>query len=106
MAIRRNLGLVLGKMGKMTMLRIQLHGPVSVDAMAFAGPSDVDALRGLLAAGVEAAPDEHRPNFYTVRHSGRRYYFYISPVSAKVWLLEALATNGAAAGALAVAGTA
>jgi len=106
MAIGRKLGRVLGKMGKMTMQRIQLHGPLAVDAMASAGPSDVNELRKLLAAGVEATPDEHRPNFYTIRQSGQRYYFYISPVTAKVWLLEALAANGAAAGTLAVAGTA
>jgi len=107
-AIRSALGLVLGKTGtgKTTMLRIQLHGPMIVDAMAPTPRNEVDRLRELLAAGVEAAPDENRPNFFTVRHSGRRYYFYISPVSAKVWLLEALSANGAAAGAQAVAGQA
>jgi hypothetical protein len=102
-AIRSALGQVLGKIGKTTMSRIQLHGPMTVDAMPPTPRTDVDRLRELLAGGVEAAPDEHRPNFFTVSHSGYRYYFYISPVSAKVWLLEALSANGAAAGAHAMA---
>ena len=90
---------VPGEMGKATMQRIQLYGPLIVDAMAPTPRADVDRLRNLLAAGVEADPDARRPNFFTVRDSGHRYYFYISPVSAKVWLLEALSANGAAAGA-------
>lgn len=105
-SIRSALGQVLGKIGKTTMSRIQLHGPMTVDAMAPTPRKAADRLRELLAAGVEAAPDEHRPNFFTVSHSGHRYYFYISPVSAKVWLLEALSANGAAAAAHAMAGQA
>jgi len=101
--VRSKLELVPGKTGKKTMLRIQMHGPLTVDAMAPTPRAEVERLRELLAAGVEAAPDAQRPNFFTVSHSGRRYYFYISPVSAKVWLLEALAANGAAAGMHAVA---
>jgi hypothetical protein len=104
--IRSGTWLVLRKTGKTTMQRIQLHGPLSVDAMAPTPRAEVDRLRELLAAGVDAAPDARRPNFFTVSHSGRRYYFYISPVSAKVWLLEALTANGAAAGAHAVANSA
>ena len=76
------------------MQRIQLHGPLSVDAVAPTPRSEVNRLRDLLAAGVDAAPDAHRPNFFTVSDGGWRYYFYISPVSAKVWLLEAMAANG------------
>jgi hypothetical protein len=106
MQIRSELGQVLRKTGKTIMQRIQLHGPLTVDAMAPTPRSEVNQLRELLAAGVDAAPDARRPNFYTVSHSGRRFYFYISPVTAKVWLLETLSANGAAAGAHGVAGQA
>jgi hypothetical protein len=75
--------------GMMTMTRIQLHGPISVDAMAPTPRNVLDRLRELLAAGVDASPDEHRPNFYTVGDQNSRIYFYISPISAKVWVLEA-----------------
>jgi hypothetical protein len=70
------------------MTRIQLHGPITVDAMAPTPRTVLDRLRELLAAGVDASPDDHRPNFYTVRDQNRRIYFYISPVSAKVWVLD------------------
>jgi hypothetical protein len=96
------LGPVLRKTGKTIMQHIQLHGPLTVDAMAPTPRTEVDRLRDLLAAGVDAAPDAQRPNFFTVSHSGWRYYFYISPVSSKVWLLEALAANRAPAHAQAV----
>lgn len=59
-------------------------------------PRDVlDRLRELLSSGVEAVPDDHRPNFYTVRDEDRSTYFYISPVSAKVWVLESHVAKGA-----------
>jgi hypothetical protein len=83
----------------MTMTRIQLHGPISVDAMAPTPRTVLDRLRELLAAGVDASPDEHRPNFYTVGDAHGRIYFYISPVSAKVWVLDAHMANAAAVGA-------
>jgi hypothetical protein len=70
------------------MTRIQLHGPVTVDAMAPIPRTVLDRLRELLSAGVDARPDAHRPNFYTVSDQDRSTYFYISPVSAKVWVLE------------------
>lgn len=104
--IQSELGPVPRKTGKTTMQRIQLHGPLTVDAMPPTPRTEVERLRELLAAGVDAAPDAHRPNFFTVSHSGRRYYFYISPVSATVWLLEAFSANGAAAGSQAAAGRA
>jgi hypothetical protein len=72
----------------MTMTRIQLHGPVTVDAMAPIPRAVLDRLRELISAGVDALPDAHRPNFYTVSDQDRSTYFYISPVSAKVWVLE------------------
>jgi hypothetical protein len=81
----------------MTMTRIQLYGPISVDAMAPTPRTVLDRLRDLLAAGVDATPDEHRPNFYTVGDSSCRIYFYISPVSAKVWVLESHMAGAAAA---------
>ena len=70
------------------MTQIQLHGPVTVDAMAPIPRTVLDRLRDLLSAGVDAVPDAHRPNFYTVNDRDRSLYFYISPVSAKVWVLE------------------
>lgn len=70
------------------MTQIQLHGPVTVDAMAPIPRAVLDRLRELLSAGVDALPDAHRPNFYTVRDRDRSIYFYISPVSAKIWVLE------------------
>lgn len=70
------------------MTQIQLHGPVSVDAMAPISRTVLDRLRDLLSEGVDALPDAHRPNFYTVSDRNRSIYFYISPVSAKVWVLE------------------
>lgn len=70
------------------MTQIQLHGPVTVDAMAPIPRTVLDRLRELLSAGVDALPDDHRPNFYTVSDRDRSIYFYISPVSAKVWVLE------------------
>jgi hypothetical protein len=70
------------------MTQIRLHGPLTVDAMAPIPGTVLDRLRELLAKGVDAIPDEHRPNFYTVSDNDRRIYFYISPVSAKVWVLE------------------
>jgi len=70
------------------MRQIQLHGPVIVDAMAPVPRTVLDRLRELLSKGVDAIPDDHRPNFYTVSDNDRRTYFYISPVSAKVWVLE------------------
>jgi hypothetical protein len=70
------------------MTQIQLHGPVTVDAMAPIPRTVLDRLRELLSHGVDALPDDHRPNFYTVNDEDRRIYFYISPVSAKVWVLE------------------
>ena len=79
------------------MTRIQLHGPITVDAMAPTPRGVLDRLRELLAAGVDASPDEHRPNFYTVRDQNRRIYFYISPVSAKVWVLDSHLAGAAAA---------
>jgi hypothetical protein len=70
------------------MTQIRLHGPLTVDAMAPIPRTVLDRLRELLAKGVDAIPDDHRPNFYTVSDNDRRTYFYISPVSAKVWVLE------------------
>lgn len=70
------------------MTQIQLHGPVTVDAMAPIPRSVLDRLRDLLSDGVDALPDAHRPNFYTVSDRNRTIYFYISPVSAKVWVLD------------------
>lgn len=70
------------------MTHIQLHGPVTVDAMAPVPRTVVDRLRELISTGVDALPDAHRPNFYTVSDRERSFYFYISPVSAKVWILE------------------
>ena len=81
------------------MTRIQLHGPISVDAMATTPRTVLDRLRELLAAGVEAIPDEHRPNFYTVRDQDRRIYFYISPISAKVWVVDSHLAGAAVAAA-------
>jgi len=66
----------------------------------------VDRLRELLAEGVDAIPDDHRPNFYTVRDQDRQIYFYISPVSAKVWVLESHRAKAAAASTLTAAGPA
>jgi hypothetical protein len=83
--------------GTTTMTRIQLHGPISVDAMAPTPRTVIDRLRELLAAGVDASPDEHRPNFYTVGDKNGSIYFYISPVSAKVWVLDAHVASAAAA---------
>jgi len=77
------------------MTQIQLHGPVTVGAMAPVSRTVLDRLRELLSAGVDAVPDNHRPNFYTVRDRGRSIYFYISPVSAKVWVLESHTTKSA-----------
>jgi hypothetical protein len=88
------------------MTRIQLHGPISVDAMASTPRNVLDRLRELLAAGVDAFPDDHRPNFYTVRDQNRRIYFYISPVSAKVWVLESHLAGAATAAAQSAAGSA
>jgi len=85
------------------MTHIQLHGPVSVDAMAPVPRTLLDRLRGLLADGVDAFPDDHRPNFYTVRDQDHRIYFYISPVSAKVWVLDSHRTSAAAVAAFAAA---
>ena len=79
------------------MTRIQLYGPIIVDGMSPTPRSVLDGLRQMLAAGVDAAPDEHRPNFYTVNEGGRNIYFYISPVSAKVWVLEYQLAGAAAA---------
>jgi len=70
------------------MRQIQMHGPVTVDAMAPVPRTVLDRLRELLSEGVDAIPDAGRPNFYTVSDQGRSTYFYISPVSAKVWVLE------------------
>lgn len=66
----------------------------------------LDRLRELLAEGVDAIPDDHRPNFYTVRDQDSHIYFYISPVSAKVWVLESHRANAAAVSALSAAGSA
>jgi len=66
--------------------------------MAHTPRTVLDRLRELLAEGVDAVPDDHRPNFYTVRDQDRQIYFYISPVSAKVWVLESHRANAAAAG--------
>jgi len=70
------------------MTRIQLHGSVTVEAMAPIPRSVLDRLRDLLASGVDALADPRRPNFYTVNDEDRSTYFYISPVSAKIWVLE------------------
>ena len=70
------------------MTQIQLHGPLHVGAMAPIPGTVLERLRELLSSGVEAIPDKHRPNFYTVHDQDRSVYFYISPVSAKVWVLE------------------
>ena len=78
------------------MTRIQLHGPLTVDAMAPISRSVLERLRELLSAGVDAIPDAHRPNFYTINERDRSIYFYISPVSAKVWVLESHQTKVAA----------
>ncbi len=74
--------------GTAPMLRIQLHGPVAVGGLTQMPSEVLEKLRELLATGVEAEPDEQRPNFFRVRDNGRLYYFYISPVSAKIWLVE------------------
>jgi len=83
----------------MSITHIQLHGPIMVDAMAPIPRTVLDRLRELLSAGVDASPDEHRPNFYTVGDQNRRIYFYISPVSAKVWVLDSHVAGAAAAAA-------
>lgn len=70
------------------MTRIQLHGPISVDAMAPIPRTVLERLRELLSAGVEGVADAHRSNFYTVNDGEHNIYFYISPVSGKVWVLE------------------
>jgi len=75
------------------MTRIQLHGPVSVDAMAPIPRTVLERLRELLSQGVDAVADAHRPNFYTVRDGEYSIYFYISPVSSKVWVLESRAVK-------------
>jgi len=77
------------------MTHIQLHGPIAVDAMAPIPRTVLDRLRELLSRGVEALPDRHRPNFYTVNDEHGSIYFYISPVSAKVWVLESRIAKGA-----------
>jgi hypothetical protein len=78
------------------MTRIQLHGPLTVNAMAPVPHTVLDRLRDLLASGVEAQPDRQRPNFYTVNDDNRSTYFYISPVTAKVWVLESRVTTSVA----------
>jgi len=83
--------------------RIQLHGPVAVEGMTPTPRTVLDRLRQLLAGGVDAFPDEHRPNFYTVRDQDCRIYFYISPVTAKVWVLESHHASAAAVSAFAAA---
>ena len=72
----------------MKIKRIQLQGPVAVEAMVATPVAVLERLRGLLSAGVEATPDAARSNFYTVVDNDSSIYFYISPVSAKVWVLE------------------
>ena len=83
--------------------RIQLHGPVAVDAMTPTPRTVLDRLRQLLSGGVDAFPDDHRPNFYTVRDHDCQIYFYISPVTAKVWVLDSHQACAAAASAYAAA---
>jgi hypothetical protein len=83
--------------------RIQLHGPVAVDAMTPTPRTVLDRLCQLLAAGVDAFPDEHRSNFYTVRDQDCQIYFYISPVTAKVWVLDSHQASAAAIAAYAAA---
>ena len=73
------------------MERIQLHGRFSVDGIVSQPVRVLERLRQLLAAGVEAEPDAHRPNFFTVVDQTQLYYFYISPVSSKVWLVQSQA---------------
>ncbi len=75
------------------MTQIQMHGPVSVDAMAPIPRTVLDRLREILSAGVDAVADAGRPNFYTVTDRENSIYFYISPVSAKVWVLESRAAK-------------
>jgi len=83
--------------------RIQLHGPVAVDGVTPTPRTMLDRLRELLAGGVDAFPDEHRPNFYTVRDQDCRIYFYISPITAKVWVLDSHRASAAALSAFAAA---
>jgi len=71
-----------------TATNLKLYGTFAVEAMAPTPRAVLERLRTLLSAGVEAAADENRSNFYTVLDNGCSIYFYISPVSAKVWVLE------------------
>jgi hypothetical protein len=85
------------------MERIQLHGRFTVDGIVSQPARVLDRLRQLLAAGVEAEPDAHRPNFFTLLDGTQLFYFYISPVSAKVWLVQSHAAPAIPAGVAASA---
>ncbi|HVN07364.1 MAG TPA: hypothetical protein VMV61_00200 [Patescibacteria group bacterium] len=90
----------------MNITHIQLHDPVAVEAMAPTPRTVLERLRGLLSAGVQATPDVNRPNFFTLIDNNLSIYFYISPVSAKVWVLESRLAKPTSAECFAAAQTA
>lgn len=56
-------------------------------------PETVGELRRLLASGVPARPDPHRPNFYELDGGWRVFYIYVSPKTGNVTLLAVWRTE-------------
>ncbi len=68
-------------------MRERLQGTAEIGSLGNHPAESLEALRRLLAAGVDARADLRRRNFYEVEDAGRVYYFYVSPVTGKLWLL-------------------
>lgn len=68
-------------------MKTRLHGKIKVESLRNHSREDVHALEELFAAGADAMPDTHHKDFFEVEGGARVFYVYISPVSARVFLV-------------------
>jgi len=68
-------------------MNTRLHGKIKVESLRNHSREDVRALEELFAAGADAMPDSHHKGFFEVEGGARVFYVYISPVSARVFLV-------------------
>jgi len=65
---------------------LRMNGPIRIENLRRYPSETVEALRGILVAGVIAAADPRRKDFYDLEAGDRIFYIHVSPTGTVLFL--------------------